>query len=111
MPRHTVRGIEQNLYACAGAVEASVKTIELELNATGHINVMNNKTVPAKWYIEKSKISINNVNPWWGGVKFGETIPKNSELVSETSLWLPAGSSYLSGISADAHTSGACGAA
>ena len=57
------------------------------------------------WYIEKADLNITDIDPWWGGVEFGETIPNNSLLVSENSLLLPAGSGDIFSTNADAYTS------
>ena len=78
---YTVRGIKQILYGCAGAIEASVKEIRLQLNETGAINIIDEQTIPMQWYIEKENLSIAVINPWRGGVKFKENIPKNSKIV------------------------------
>ncbi|CAG8516891.1 13460_t:CDS:2 [Ambispora leptoticha] len=103
-PKITERGIEQILYTCASAVEASVKVIELQSDDQKQISVLNTQTIPAQWYIEKANLKISDMNPWWGGVKSGENIPNNSILVSNNSLWLPAGGSFIWGTSADAQT-------
>ncbi|CAG8502413.1 6916_t:CDS:1 [Ambispora gerdemannii] len=94
-PKVTARGIEQIMYSCASAVKASLKDIELQSNEQKQISVMNMQTIPAQWYIEKANLNISDMKPWWGGVKSGENIPNNSILVSENSLWLPAGSSFI----------------
>ncbi|CAG8560593.1 14468_t:CDS:2 [Ambispora leptoticha] len=110
-PKITERGVEQILYACAGAVEASVKVIELQSDEQKQISVLYMQTIPAHWYIEKANNSISYMDPWWGGVKFGEKIPNNSILVSNNSLWLPTGKSFSWGTSADAQTAGVPGTA
>jgi hypothetical protein len=109
-PKLTARGTEQILYGCASMTEASVDIIELQSNATKEINIMNKQTIPMQWYIEKSNLSIRDMNPWWGGVEFGEKIPNNSALISENNLLLPAGDTYLSGSGADAQGSNVIGA-
>ncbi|CAJ0756680.1 7259_t:CDS:2 [Entrophospora sp. SA101] len=64
--------IEQTLYSCASVVEAS------------------------------GTLNIAEMNPWWGGVEFGEKLPNNSFLVSENTLLLPAGTSNIWDIDANA---------
>ncbi|CAG8769942.1 12413_t:CDS:1, partial [Racocetra fulgida] len=108
-PNITERGIEQTLYGCAGAVKASVEVINLQSNSTGDINVLNKQTVPTKWYIENGNLNITDMDPWWGGVELGVNIPNNSMSVSENSLWLPAGGTFLWGVTADAQTAGVAG--
>ncbi|CAJ0758981.1 1524_t:CDS:2, partial [Entrophospora sp. SA101] len=71
-PVHTKQGIEQTLYSCASVVEAS------------------------------GTLNIAEMNPWWGGVEFGEKLPNNSFLVSENTLLLPAGTSNIWDIDANA---------
>ncbi len=99
--------MEQFLYGCAGAIEASVKEIKLQLNESREINVIDEQTIPTQWYIEKGNVTIPSIDPWWGGVEFGENIPKNSKIVSENSLFLPAGFSFFFGFKTDADCSGA----
>ncbi|CAJ0748846.1 2915_t:CDS:2, partial [Entrophospora sp. SA101] len=94
--------IEQTLYSCASVVEASVKTIKLQSSITGSTNVIDVQTIPAQWYIEKGTLNIAEMNPWWGGVEFGEKLPNNSFLVSENTLLLPAGTSNIWDIDANA---------
>ncbi|CAJ0758052.1 930_t:CDS:2 [Entrophospora sp. SA101] len=101
-PVHTKQGIEQTLYSCASVVEASVKTIKLQSSITGSTNVIDVQTIPAQWYIEKGTLNIAEMNPWWGGVEFGEKLPNNSFLVSENTLLLPAGTSNIWDIDANA---------
>ncbi|CAH1760896.1 12670_t:CDS:2 [Entrophospora sp. SA101] len=94
-----------SLYAlidCASVVEASVKTIKLQSSITGSTNVIDVQTIPAQWYIEKGTLNIAEMNPWWGGVEFGEKLPNNSFLVSENTLLLPAGTSNIWDIDANA---------
>ncbi|CAJ0848302.1 845_t:CDS:2 [Entrophospora sp. SA101] len=74
-----------SLYAlidCASVVEASVKTIKLQSSITGSTNVIDVQTIPAQWYIEKGTLNIAEMNPWWGGVEFGEKLPNNSFLLT-----------------------------
>nr|CAG8606195.1 15558_t:CDS:2 [Entrophospora candida] len=106
-PIHTTRGIEQTLYSCASVVEASIKTIKLQSSTTGAINVTDVQTIPAQWYIEKGVLNITDMDPWWGGVEFGEKLPNNSLLVSENTLLLPAGGSNIWGLNADANAASA----
>ncbi|CAJ0848254.1 837_t:CDS:2 [Entrophospora sp. SA101] len=47
-------------------------------------------------------LNIAEMNPWWGGVEFGEKLPNNSFLVSENTLLLPAGTSNIWDIDANA---------
>ncbi|CAG8445122.1 1965_t:CDS:2 [Ambispora leptoticha] len=66
-PKITERGIEQILYACASAVEASVKVIELQSDEQKQISVLNTQTISSQWYIEKANLNISDMDPWWGG--------------------------------------------
>nr|CAG8621831.1 3515_t:CDS:1 [Entrophospora candida] len=106
-PIHTTRGIEQTLYSCASVVEASVKTIKFQSSTTGATNVTDVQTIPAQWYIEKGALNITDMDPWWGGIEFGEKLPNNSLLVSENTLLLPAGASNIWGTNADANAASA----
>ncbi|CAJ0916299.1 4170_t:CDS:2 [Entrophospora sp. SA101] len=106
-PVHTKQGIEQTLYSCASVVEASVKTIKLQSSITGSTNVIDVQTIPAQWYIEKGTLNIAEMNPWWGGVEFGEKLPNNSLLVSKNTLLLPAGASNIWSINANANAASA----
>ncbi|CAJ0761515.1 11669_t:CDS:2, partial [Entrophospora sp. SA101] len=99
--------IEQTLYSCASVVEASVKTIKLQSSITGSTNVIDVQTIPAQWYIEKGTLNIAEMNPWWGGVEFGEKLPNNSLLVSKNTLLLPAGASNIWSINANANAASA----
>ncbi|CAJ0848225.1 832_t:CDS:2 [Entrophospora sp. SA101] len=99
-----------SLYAlidCASVVEASVKTIKLQSSITGSTNVIDVQTIPAQWYIEKGTLNIAEMNPWWGGVEFGEKLPNNSLLVSKNTLLLPAGASNIWSINANANAASA----
>ncbi|RIB29461.1 hypothetical protein C2G38_2238906 [Gigaspora rosea] len=108
-PNITERGIEQILYGCAAAVKASVDVINMQSNSTGDINVLGKQTIPINWYIENANLNVTDMDPWWGGVEPGESIPNNSMFVSNDSLWLPAGGSFLWGVTADAQTAGIAG--
>ncbi|CAG8688064.1 1265_t:CDS:1, partial [Dentiscutata erythropus] len=108
-PNITERGIEQTLYGCAAAVKASVEIINMQSNSTGDINVLGKQTVPMNWYIENASLNVSDMDPWWGGVEPGENIPNNSMIVSQDSLWLPAGGTFLWGAAADAQTAGVAG--
>ncbi|CAG8729574.1 24312_t:CDS:1 [Dentiscutata erythropus] len=110
-PNITERGIEQALYGCAAAVKASVEIINVQSNSTGDINVLGKQTVPMNWYIENASLNITDMDLWWGGVEPGENIPNNSMIVSQDSLWLPAGSSFLLGSTGDAQSAGVAGIA
>nr|CAG8618402.1 12431_t:CDS:2 [Entrophospora candida] len=109
-PMHTTRGIEQTFYSCASIIEAGVKTIKLQSSTTGEINVTDVQTIPAQWYIENGGLGIiiADMNPWWGGVEFGEKLPNNSLLVSENTLLLPVGASNVFS-SSDANAASAPG--
>ncbi|POG82116.1 hypothetical protein GLOIN_2v1834517 [Rhizophagus irregularis DAOM 181602=DAOM 197198] len=108
-PKLTASGTEQILYGCASMIEASVNIIELQTNATQEINIVNKQTIPAQWYIEKSNVSIRDMDPWWGGVEFGENVPNNSAIVSENNLLLPAGTAFFSGNGDGAQSASAIG--
>lgn len=108
-PKLTASGTEQILYGCASMVEASVNIIELQTNATKEINIVNKQTIPAQWYIEKSNVSIRDMDTWWGGVEFGEKVPNNSAIVSENNLLLPAGTAFFSGNGDGAQSASAIG--
>ncbi|KAF0410286.1 hypothetical protein F8M41_008293 [Gigaspora margarita] len=110
-PNITERGIEQTLYGCAAAVKASVEIINMESNSTDEINVLDRQTIPMNWYIENSNLNVSDIDPWWGGVEPGENMPNNSMIVSENSLWLPAGGTFIGGVPADAQTASAIGTA
>ena len=62
-PMYTSRGIEQILYGCAGAIEVSVKEIRLQSNESGVIDVIDERTIPTKWYIENGNLKIVDMNP------------------------------------------------
>ncbi|CAG8560612.1 14469_t:CDS:2 [Ambispora leptoticha] len=68
------------------------------------IHVLNMRTILAQWYIETANLDISDMEPWWGGVKSGENLPNNSILISNDSLWLPAGTSFSFSIYAGAQT-------
>lgn len=97
----------QNLYSCAATLKASVKTVHFRMEGVPsipHLQILEvkpkaykSKSAQPIWAIENTKLTINDVDPFWGIISPSYETSPYLQTVRAEHLYLPAGQSAILG--------------